>query len=107
MVRGRDVILIDTGIDNIREPDLTMETRLPAEVNIKMTVTTGGAADSIGPGGKNVLVDLEDGIAWVTLNRPDKRNAINPGIVYEMVAALDALEADDRAQVVVITGAGE
>lgn len=84
-----------------------METRLAAEVNIKMTVTTSSATDSIGPGGKNVLVDLEDGIAWVTLNRPDKRNAINPGIVYEMVAALDALEADDRAQVVVITGAGD
>ena len=65
-----------------------------------MTDTTSGTH-------KNVLVDIEDGIAWVTLNRPEKRNAINPGIVYEMVAALDALEADDRAQVVVITGAGD
>ena len=71
-----------------------------------MTVKTSdsaGAAD----GGKNVLVDFDDGIAWVTLNRPDKRNAINPAIVYEMVATLDALESDERAQVVVITGAGD
>jgi trans-feruloyl-CoA hydratase/vanillin synthase len=68
-----------------------------------MTVNTSGAAR----GDRSVLVDFEDGIAWVTLNRPDKRNAINPAIVYEMVEALDALEADDRAQVVVITGAGE
>jgi trans-feruloyl-CoA hydratase/vanillin synthase len=68
-----------------------------------MTVNTSGAA----PRDRSVLVDFEDGIAWVTLNRPDKRNAINPAIVYEMVEALDALEADDRAQVVVITGAGE
>jgi trans-feruloyl-CoA hydratase/vanillin synthase len=68
-----------------------------------MTVNTSGAA----PRDRSVLVDFEDGIAWVTLNRPDKRNAINPAIVCEMVEALDALEADDRAQVVVITGAGE
>ena len=43
---------------------------------------------------KNVLVDFEDGIAWVTLNRPEKRNAINPGIVYEMVD--DARRAGGR-----------
>jgi trans-feruloyl-CoA hydratase/vanillin synthase len=56
---------------------------------------------------KNVLVRIEDGIAWVTLNRPEKRNAISPGLVYEMVAVLDLLEMDDRACVVVITGAGD
>ena len=32
---------------------------------------------------QNVLVKVEDGIAWVTLNRPSKRNAINPGIVFD------------------------
>jgi trans-feruloyl-CoA hydratase/vanillin synthase len=84
-----------------------MELRLKPEVNIKMMVTASDAETSPGPAPKNVLVDFEDGIAWVTLNRPDKRNAINPGIVYEMVDTLDALEADDRAQVVVITGAGD
>lgn len=57
--------------------------------------------------GKNVLLSVEDGIAWVTLNRPDKRNAINPGIVFEMVEVLDRLEMDDTAKVVVITGAGD
>lgn len=54
-----------------------------------------------------VTVRIEDGIAWVTLNRPEKRNAINPGIVYGMVAALERLEVDDAAKVVVITGAGD
>ena len=64
-------------------------------------------ADNL-PGGTNVLVRIDDdGIAWVTLNRPEKRNAINPGIVYEMVEVLDALEENDAARVVVITGAGE
>ena len=31
------------------------------------------------PGGKNVLVQFEEQIAWVTLNRPEKRNCIEPG----------------------------
>ena len=30
------------------------------------------------PWGKNVLVEFEDKIAWVTLNRPEKRNAMSP-----------------------------
>jgi len=57
--------------------------------------------------GENVTVDFEDGIAWVTLNRPARRNAINPGIVWEMNAVMDALEEDDRCKVMVVTGAGE
>ena len=56
---------------------------------------------------QNVLVKIEDGIAWVSLNRPSKRNAINPGIVFEMVQVLDVLEADDSAKVVVMTGSGD
>ena len=57
--------------------------------------------------GTNVKIRLEDGIAWVTLNRPEKRNAISPGIVFEMVAAIDQLEMNDDAKVIVITGAGD
>jgi len=72
-----------------------------------MTVKTSGSAGAGTEGDKSVLVEFEDGIAWVTLNRPAKRNAINPAIVYAMVETLDALEEDERAQVVVITGAGD
>jgi trans-feruloyl-CoA hydratase/vanillin synthase len=54
-----------------------------------------------------VTVEFEDGIAWVTLNRPDKRNCINPAIVYSMCQILDDLEADDRCKVMVLTGAGD
>ncbi|MEZ0167680.1 p-hydroxycinnamoyl CoA hydratase/lyase [Microvirga sp. TS319] len=56
---------------------------------------------------KNVLVDFEDGVAWVTLNRPEKRNAMNPELNREMVEILDALETDDRCRVLVLTGAGD
>ncbi|GGV29694.1 crotonase [Actinomadura cremea] len=59
------------------------------------------------PWGDTVLVDFEDGIAWVTLNRPEKRNAMNPALNDEMVRTLDALEADPRCRVLVLTGAGE
>ncbi len=59
------------------------------------------------PGGENVLVEFDEGIAWVTLNRPAKRNAINPALAYEMVEVIDALEVDERCGVLVLTGAGE
>jgi trans-feruloyl-CoA hydratase/vanillin synthase len=59
------------------------------------------------PGGKNVLVEFEDGIAWVSLNRPEKRNAMNPALAYEMLEVLEALEIDERAGVLVLTGTGE
>jgi trans-feruloyl-CoA hydratase/vanillin synthase len=59
------------------------------------------------PWGENVLVDFEDGIAWVTLNRPDKRNAMSPALNEEMLAVVNALATDDRCRVLVLTGAGE
>jgi len=55
----------------------------------------------------NVLVEIDEGIAWVTLNRPTKRNAMSPALNDEMVRVLDALEIDDRVVVVVLTGAGD
>jgi trans-feruloyl-CoA hydratase/vanillin synthase len=54
-----------------------------------------------------VKIDFEDGIAWVTLNRPDKRNAMSPALNREMMDVLDALEVDNRCAILVLTGAGE
>src|SRR5436190_11074811 len=59
------------------------------------------------PGGKTVLVELDDGIAWVSMNRPEKRNCISPTLASEMLAVVNALEADRRCQVLVLTGAGD
>jgi feruloyl-CoA hydratase/lyase len=59
------------------------------------------------PGGENVKIEFEDGIAWVILNRPEKRNAMSPALNREMIKVLDALELDDRCRVLVLTGAGE
>ncbi len=54
-----------------------------------------------------VRVDFEAGVAWVTLNRPEKRNCMNPTLNSEMHEVLDFLEDDDRCGVLVLTGAGE
>jgi len=54
-----------------------------------------------------VAVTVERGIAWVALNRPDKRNAMNPTLNREMIDVLETLEQDDQAQVLVLTGAGD
>ena len=59
------------------------------------------------PGGKTVLVELDGGIAWVSMNRPEKRNCISPTLASEMLAVVNALEADERCQVLVLTGAGD
>jgi feruloyl-CoA hydratase/lyase len=59
------------------------------------------------PWGENVLVEFDDGIAWVTLNRPAKRNAMNPALIAEMKLTVEALAIDERCGVFVLTGAGE
>lgn len=47
----------------------------------------------------------EDGVLTITLNRPEKRNALNPQLIHELTGALDAA-AESRAGVVILTGAG-
>jgi feruloyl-CoA hydratase/lyase len=59
------------------------------------------------PAWKTVKVEFEDGIAWVTLNRPEKRNAMSPALNREMLEVLDVLELDERCKVLVLTGAGD
>ena len=54
-----------------------------------------------------VDVAIDDGVAWVTLNRPEKRNAMSPTLNREMIDVLETLELDADAEVVVLTGAGE
>ncbi len=74
-----------------------------------MSSPDNGSADHDAPipGGDNVLVEFDEGIAWVTLNRPEKRNAMSPALNDEMCAVVLALENDPRCGVLVLTGAGE
>jgi trans-feruloyl-CoA hydratase/vanillin synthase len=54
-----------------------------------------------------VAVEIDDGVAWVTLNRPEKRNAMNPTLNAEMLELLLALDAEPEAAVIVLSGAGD
>ncbi|NDD62580.1 MAG: crotonase [Acidobacteria bacterium] len=56
---------------------------------------------------ENVLIERLDRIAIVTINRPDKLNALNIQTRLELSDALDELREDDQIRVVVITGSGE
>jgi feruloyl-CoA hydratase/lyase len=56
---------------------------------------------------KTVNVDREDQVTWVTLNRPEKRNAMNPQLNSDMVDCLTELEGDPDTRVLVLTGAGD
>jgi enoyl-CoA hydratase/carnithine racemase len=53
-----------------------------------------------------IRYDVTDGIATITLHRPDKLNAFTPVMKRELLDALDSAEADDDARVVIVTGAG-
>ena len=53
-----------------------------------------------------VLRDDRDGVAHLTLNRPDKLNALNPAVFMELRAHLDAIGSDAAVRCVVLGGAG-
>jgi feruloyl-CoA hydratase/lyase len=54
-----------------------------------------------------VRVEVEEAVGWVTLNRPEKRNAMSPTLNREMREILETLELDGDVKVLVLTGAGE
>ena len=55
---------------------------------------------------KTIVVEKVDGVATITLNRPEKLNAVNIEMRLEFLKALDELEIDDEVRVVIVTGAG-
>jgi enoyl-CoA hydratase/carnithine racemase len=56
---------------------------------------------------ETLLVEVTGGVASVTLNRPEVRNALNTTMVRELEDALQKLETDPEARVVVLAGAGD
>jgi enoyl-CoA hydratase len=52
-----------------------------------------------------VLTDVADSVATLTLNNPDERNTLTGPMVEEIVAAMDAIEADESVGALVVTGA--
>jgi 2-(1,2-epoxy-1,2-dihydrophenyl)acetyl-CoA isomerase len=61
---------------------------------------------SIDTGSDHVLASVADGVATITLNRPERRNALAPETLEALEVALDAVDRDLAARAVVLTGAG-
>ena len=55
---------------------------------------------------ETLLYDVADGVATVTLNRPDRLNAVNTTVINELVQAFDRADGDDGVRAVIVTGAG-
>src|SRR5262245_1065441 len=56
---------------------------------------------------QNILIEIENRIATLTINRPEKRNALNQSTRDEILLALDALQQQPEVRVLVVTGAGD
>ena len=56
---------------------------------------------------EHILLERDDAIAIITLNRPKQLNALNAAILNDISAALDALADDDQARAIIITGSGD
>lgn len=53
-----------------------------------------------------VKLEYDNGVAWVTINRPEKRNALSPNISFRMLEIFDEVEAREDVSVLVLTGEG-
>lgn len=58
------------------------------------------------PDNRSVLVDVDDGVATLTLHRPDRLNAFTTEMADELIAAFDRIDTDDDVRAVVVTGSG-
>ena len=56
---------------------------------------------------ENILFEIEDGVALVTMNRPKVLNALNPETLKELEQVIDEVRTNDTVRVMVITGAGD
>jgi enoyl-CoA hydratase len=56
---------------------------------------------------ENILVNQDNGLATITINRPKKLNALNKATIEELNEALSNLEDDDSVKVLILTGSGE
>jgi enoyl-CoA hydratase/carnithine racemase len=54
-----------------------------------------------------VLYSVDDGVATITFNRPERMNAFARPMVHEVIAAFDRADADDAVRAIVVTGAGK
>lgn len=56
---------------------------------------------------QNILIQLQEGVFIVTINRPDKLNALNKDTIAELSNVIGEAERDENVRVIIITGSGE
>ncbi len=56
---------------------------------------------------KTVIFELEQGIATITLNRPEKRNAMNQQLLVELYESIEKVSSDAKVRVAILTGRGK
>ncbi len=57
--------------------------------------------------GTGVLIETRGPACWITINRPERRNALNPAVVSAIRQGLQAAQADTGCRVIVLTGSGD
>src|SRR5256712_13593689 len=72
-----------------------------------LTFQTENGANQLSRSYETILVEGRERVAIVTINRPEKRNALNIQTRTEGAAVLDELRSDDSVRVVILTGAGD
>src|SRR5256885_13649961 len=70
-----------------------------------MPATSAGMTEADMPY-ETILTDLADNIFTITINRPDKLNALNTQMNHELIDAFDTADKDDAARAIIGTGAG-
>jgi len=55
---------------------------------------------------QEVLCDIKDRVATITINRPERRNALNPGVIVGLKQYLDEIGANPKVSAIILTGAG-
>src|SRR5688572_5372603 len=94
-----------------RVPHLARELRTSGSNRDQAAHGVGGAGPAV-PGDALLVSDIlltkkENGVLWLTLNRPERKNSISPELREELLTALDDARTDDEIRCVVVTGAGD
>src|SRR3954463_346865 len=55
---------------------------------------------------ETILTELSENIFTITINRPDRLNALNTQMIHDLIAAFDQADADDAVRAIIVTGAG-
>ncbi|MDI3329242.1 MAG: enoyl-CoA hydratase-related protein [Micrococcus sp.] len=85
------------------EQQVTQQAAPPVDRPVERTGPSGGREGPF----ETILAEVADGVGTITINRPDKRNALSRTVLAEIGRVLDVWEEDEGVSAVIFTGAGE